>query len=74
MFVSPQAYFARRMARARPKSHLIGDASKEDVAAHYAHAAGRDCPRCGSAIEADQPARRVGDADWVHDICPAHLG
>lgn len=61
----------RRMALARPKSHLIGNASSTEVASHYAHATGRDCPRCGKVIEASQPARRVGDADWVHDMCPA---
>lgn len=61
----------RRMALARPKSHRIGNASATEVASHYAHATGRECPRCGTVIEASQPARRVGDADWVHDMCPS---
>lgn len=42
-----------------------------DTDGGYAHAPGRECARCGRAIEPDQVARRTGDADWIHDTCPA---
>ena len=37
---------------------------------HFAHAAGKICKSCGRAIEAGQPARRRGETDWAHDVCP----
>ena len=37
---------------------------------HFAHAAGRACKACGRTIESGQAARRRGEADWVHDVCP----
>jgi hypothetical protein len=37
---------------------------------HFAHAAGKICKSCGHAIEERQPARRRGETDWVHDVCP----
>ena len=37
---------------------------------HSAHAAGKTCATCGEPIGAGQPARRRGDTDWVHDVCP----
>ena len=61
----------RRMMQGGPKSHLIGRASEAEVAEHYAHAPGQECPRCGRVIEAGQTARLIGDGDWVHDMCPA---
>jgi hypothetical protein len=42
-------------------------ASEED---HAAHAPGRTCKACGRTIEPGQNARRRGEADWVHDVCP----
>jgi hypothetical protein len=36
----------------------------------FAHAAGRVCKTCGRTIEARQAARRRGEADWAHDVCP----
>jgi hypothetical protein len=38
---------------------------------HFAHAAGKVCKTCGRTIEAGQAARRRGEADWAHDVCPA---
>jgi hypothetical protein len=38
---------------------------------HFAHAAGQVCKTCGRTIEAGQAARRRGEADWAHDVCPA---
>jgi hypothetical protein len=37
---------------------------------HFAHAAGKTCATCGRTIEAGQVARRHGETDWVHDVCP----
>jgi hypothetical protein len=37
---------------------------------HFAHAAGKVCKTCGRVIEAGQAARRRGQADWAHDVCP----
>jgi hypothetical protein len=36
----------------------------------FAHATGKICKTCGRAIEAEQPARRRGETDWAHDVCP----
>ena len=41
--------------------------SEED---HSAHATGKICKSCGRPIEAEQPARRRGETDWAHDVCP----
>ena len=41
--------------------------SEED---HSSHAAGKTCKSCGRTIEAEQPARRRGETDWAHDVCP----
>jgi hypothetical protein len=56
---------SRRLAEAdfsEPDRH-----TEED---HFAHAAGTTCKACGRSIEAGQAARRRGEADWVHDVCP----
>jgi hypothetical protein len=46
----------------------LGDQqSQED---HFAHAAGKTCTSCGSLIEAGQAARRRGETEWAHDVCP----
>lgn len=37
---------------------------------NFAHASGRICKKCDRRIEARQPARRRGEAAWVHDVCP----
>lgn len=44
--------------------------STGDGADHFSHAAGRICANCDRRIEAREPARRKGEADWVHDVCP----
>jgi hypothetical protein len=41
---------------------------------HFAHAPGKVCMSCGRMIEAGQAARRRGEADWVHDVCPVMAG
>jgi ADP-ribose pyrophosphatase YjhB (NUDIX family) len=37
---------------------------------HVAHAPGRICMACGRVIEREQAARRRGESDWAHDVCP----
>jgi ADP-ribose pyrophosphatase YjhB (NUDIX family) len=37
---------------------------------HLAHAPGRTCKACGQVIEPRQGARRRGESDWAHDVCP----
>ena len=37
---------------------------------HAAHAPGRTCIACGQVIEREQAARRRGESDWAHDVCP----
>jgi hypothetical protein len=41
--------------------------SEED---HSAHVSGKICKSCGRPIEGEQPARRRGETDWAHDVCP----
>jgi hypothetical protein len=41
---------------------------------HFAHAVGKICATCGRTIEAGQVARRHGETDWVHDVCPTVRG
>jgi hypothetical protein len=56
------------------ESNRLADAdfSERDRVAedHSAHAAGKTCMICGRAIEAGQDARRRGEADWMHEVCP----
>jgi hypothetical protein len=44
-----------------------GQRTRED---HSAHAAGETCKACGQTIEAEQTARRRGETEWAHDVCP----
>ena len=44
-----------------------GQGTGED---HSAHATGKICKTCGQAIEAEQAARRRGETEWAHDVCP----
>jgi hypothetical protein len=37
---------------------------------HFSHVAGRTCISCGGTIGARDPARRRGETDWAHDVCP----
>jgi hypothetical protein len=37
---------------------------------HQAHAPGRTCVSCGRIIGPGQGARRRGESDWAHDVCP----
>lgn len=65
-----------------PQQGFVGSESEKLAAAdlsegdrhtgedHFAHATGKICKACGRPIEAKQAARRRGETDWVHDVCP----
>jgi hypothetical protein len=46
------------------------DPEPDDTESNNAHAPGKHCARCGRLIEANQTARRTGDTDWMHELCP----
>ena len=56
---------SKRLADADP-----GEGGKDTGEDHFAHASGKTCITCGRAIEPKQAARRRGETDWVHDVCP----
>jgi ADP-ribose pyrophosphatase YjhB (NUDIX family) len=75
----------RELARARmttshqflitAESRILADAEiKQDERPsgedHFAHAPGRTRILCGQVIEPGQAARRRGESDWAHDVCP----
>lgn len=65
--------FRQRWLAASSKALAHADYSERDRVTgedHFAHAPGRICKACGHAIEPEQNARRRGEADWVHDLCP----
>jgi hypothetical protein len=62
---------SRRLADTDFEEHGQPTRTGED---HFAHAPGRICKACGDVIEPGQAARRRGDSDWAHDVCPSqHL-
>jgi hypothetical protein len=67
---TPQAGFIAAESASLAHADFDGPerATGEDRAAH---APGRICKTCGRTIKARQDARRRGEADWVHDVCPA---
>jgi ADP-ribose pyrophosphatase YjhB (NUDIX family) len=57
------------------ESRILADADFEEQGRpagedHFAHAPGRTCLVCGQVIEPGQAARRRGESDWAHDVCP----
>ena len=66
MAISPPA--GESMALAHVDFNEHDRATGED---HFAHAPGKICRACGRMIGPGQDARRRGEADWVHDVCPA---
>lgn len=52
----------------------LGEGDQQPGADHFAHATGKTCKACGRTIEAGQAARRRGETDWVHDVCPVVTG
>jgi ADP-ribose pyrophosphatase YjhB (NUDIX family) len=69
MYYTPQS-------RILAESRTLADADiKEDERQptgedHFAHAPGRTYKACGEIIEPGQAARRRGESDWAHDVCP----
>ena len=61
------SYIASESRRADPDRGEGGQRTRED---HSAHAAGKTCKACGQMIEAEQTARRRGETEWAHDVCP----
>jgi hypothetical protein len=57
------------------QSHQLADADltvtgQDKGEDHFAHVDGKTCASCGEPISARQAARRSGESDWVHDVCP----
>lgn len=46
-----------------------GEDEKPPSEDHEMHVAGKVCTYCGKVISASQPARLVGEGDWVHEDC-----
>lgn len=66
---TPQQSFIAAESRQLADADLSpGDQPSEED--HFAHATGKTCKTCGRAIEAGQPARRRGETEWSHDVCP----
>jgi hypothetical protein len=69
------AGYTPQQGHAAMQSRQLADADFTEPARdtgedHSAHAAGKTCAHCGEPIGARQPARRHGDTEWVHDVCP----
>jgi hypothetical protein len=67
-YLPQQGFIAQESQRIADADFSEGD--RQTGEDHSAHAAGRMCPSCGRTIQAEQPARRRGETDWVHDVCP----
>ena len=58
-------------AEAQSLAHAdFNGSSQGNVEDHSAHASGKVCKSCGQKIAAGQPARRRGESQWSHDVCP----
>jgi hypothetical protein len=68
MFTPNQGYIAMHSRRLADADFTeTGQDRGED---HAAHVDGKTCTSCGERIGARQPARRRGDSEWVHNVCP----
>ena len=63
-----QGYIAAESRKLADADYSQGDQPAEED--HSAHAAGKICKSCGHVIKAAQPARRRGETEWSHDVCP----
>lgn len=66
-------FFQQHFLAAQTRELARADFTEPDRDAgedHYAHVAGKVCASCEQPITARQPARRRGESDWVHDVCP----
>jgi hypothetical protein len=48
-----------------PEGAATGNATDKSL-----RASGRTCTRCGYLIDAEQPARRRANGEYIHDTCP----
>jgi hypothetical protein len=48
----------------------FSEAPRQPVEDHFAHAPGKTCMICSQEIKAGQAARRRGEANWMHEVCP----
>ncbi len=67
---TPQQGFIAGESRKLADADLSPGDQHEEEEDHFAHATGKICKTCGRAIEAGQPARRRGETEWSHDVCP----
>ncbi len=66
---TPQQSFIASESRQLADADLTqGDQHAEED--HFAHVTGKTCESCGRPIEAGQAARRRGETEWAHDVCP----
>lgn len=63
-----QGYVAGESKRLAGKDFT--DPDRDAGEDHFSHVTGKTCLICGGAIAAGQPARRRGESDWAHDVCP----
>lgn len=67
-YTPQQGYIASESRRIADADFSQGNPHAEDD--HFAHATGKTCKSCGRMIEAGQAARRRGETEWAHDVCP----
>ncbi len=67
---TPQQGFIASESRKLADADLSPGDQHEEEEDHFAHATGKICKTCGRPIEAGQPARRRGETEWSHDVCP----
>lgn len=67
-FTPQQGYVASESRKLADADFNQGEQHAEDD--HFAHATGKICKSCGRTIEAGQAARRRGETEWAHDVCP----
>lgn len=66
---TPQQGFIASESRSLAEADF-GERDRDTGEDHFAHAKGKICKACGQMIEGGQAARRRGETDWVHDVCP----
>ena len=62
-----QGYIAGESRKLAGADFGQGEHAEED---HAAHVTGEICKSCGRPIDAGQAARRRGETEWAHDVCP----
>lgn len=67
-YTPQQSYIASESRQLADADLTQGEQHAEED--HFAHVTGKTCKSCGRPIEAGQPARRRGETEWAHDVCP----